>query len=163
MRCSAPLAILLAVLGWVVPTQLARAHGRSHSYSSWEIESGGAQVRVRIPLLELTRLPFGPSARGGATPALARYVTEHVRMFASGEVCPPAGPARTRTTPDGWAVYAWSVVCPAGDDWTIRSELLLDVVSAHLHFVRVALPDSTVLERVLSETSPSWEIETIGA
>ncbi|MCH6562778.1 MAG: HupE/UreJ family protein [Myxococcales bacterium] len=163
MRCSAPLAILLAVLGWVVPSQLARAHGRSHSYSSWEIESGGAQVRVRIPLLELTRLPFGPSARGGTTPALARYVTEHVRMFVSGEVCPLAGPARTRTTPDGWAVYAWSVVCTTDRNLTIQSGLLLDVLASHLHFARVALPDGTVLERVLSETSPSWEVETTGA
>ena len=164
MRSVAALVFLLAVLGSAVPTQPARAHGRSHSYSSWEIESGGAQVRVRIPLLELTRLPFGPSARRGATAELARYVQARVHIFVGENACPPADPASTRTTPDGWVVYAWRVVCPTGDDWTIRSELLLDVVSAHLHFVRVALRDGTVLERVLSEASPSWEeVWTAGA
>ena len=164
MRSVAALVCLLAVLGLAVPTQPARAHGRSHSYSSWEIESGGAQVRVRIPLLELTRLPFGPSARREATAELARYVQARVRITVGENACPPASPASSRTTPDGWVVYAWSMVCPTGDDWTIRSELLLEVVSAHLHFVRVALPDGTVLERVLSEASPSWEgVWTTGA
>ena len=38
----------------------AFAHGRSVSYSSWELEAGGAEVSVRLKLLELSRL--GPEA-----------------------------------------------------------------------------------------------------
>ena len=157
MRFISALAILLTALGSAVPTGRALAHGRSHSYSSWKIESGGAQVRVRIPLLELTRLPFGPSARRGTTPELTRYLTENVRLLVDENACPAAAPASTRTTRDGWVVYEWSVVCSTDGNLTIQSRLLLDVFSAHLHFVRVALPDGTVLERVLSEASSSWD------
>ena len=60
-------------------------------------------------------------------------------------------------------MYAWSVVCTTDRDLIIQSGLLLDVLSSHLHFARLALPDGTILERVLSETSPSWEVEMTGA
>ncbi len=158
MRSVAAFAGLLIALAATVPAQPVSAHGRSYSYSSWKIDPAGAHVRVRIPQLELTRLPIGPGARREATPQLAPYITRHVRLFAGADPCSVASPPSERTTPDGWAVYEWGVLCSTDGDLTIQSDLLLDVIPSHLHFTRVALRDGMILERVLSEATPRWDV-----
>lgn len=77
-RAAAALALASIVLG-VGAASVARAHGRSVSYSSWALDETGADVSLRVPLLELSRL--GPQwltperfdwndaeARGDASP-----------------------------------------------------------------------------------------------
>jgi len=158
VRSRSGIFCLLVALGAALSASPVLGHGRSHSYSSWQIDPMGAQVRVRISELDLTRLPMALGTKSNLTPRLAPYVTRNIRLFVGGDPCPVAGPTRARATPDGWAVYEWGVLCSTEGDLTILSELLLDVTSAHLHFARVALPDGTVLERVLSQAAARWEV-----
>jgi len=142
---------LLAVAIVALVPAVALAHGRSLSYSSWELDEHGAKVEFRIPLLELTRLP--------PTEAAGPYVTAHLQLLAGGSPC-PAAPARPIPgAPDGWAVFRWTVTCPVGDLRSIRSDLTASLVSSHIHFVRVALANGDVRERFLVEAEPLWTLE----
>ncbi|HEY3190957.1 MAG TPA: hypothetical protein VGJ70_25925, partial [Solirubrobacteraceae bacterium] len=60
-------------------TGVAAAHGRSLSYSRWELGDGGAHVEVRIPMLELTRLI--PDESPGA------YLAAKLRLLAADDPC----------------------------------------------------------------------------
>jgi hypothetical protein len=151
---SALLVVLLAV------TLVARdvgAHGRSISYSSWELAAADARVRVRIPLVELSRLPIQPSeVLDGDVVEL--YLAQHLQLLAGEHPCIPAARPTALAAPTGWGVYTWDVVCSSQPSVAIRSDLLLDVAPSHLHFTRVRFADGTVLEKVLSEAVPRWNL-----
>jgi hypothetical protein len=159
----APLLALLAALGTLGIATEARAHGRSLSYSSWELSADGAWVRVRIPRLELTRLGLDPIADPRAEQQAAAVLARTVRLTAGDAACPPVADPLLANAPEGWVVYEWQVHCPGPGELAITSTLLLDVAPSHLHFARVERPDGSVLERVLSEAEPSWQLGTADA
>ena len=49
----APFALIALLLALVLPAGHAQAHGRSVSYSSWTLDAEGADVSLRLKLLEL--------------------------------------------------------------------------------------------------------------
>ncbi|MDG2305943.1 MAG: HupE/UreJ family protein [Candidatus Binatia bacterium] len=141
-------SVLLAIA--VLLPALADAHTKSASYSRFRMTDGGAQVRVRLPLLELTRFPpehDWPS-----------YLTQHLRLFAGDEICAPSNATRVEATAPGWAVFRWEATCPSEDSRRIESTILADVLSSHLHFARVSDPEAGVLERVLVPAAPTWSL-----
>jgi hypothetical protein len=135
----------------------AFAHGRSVSYSSWSFDEGGAQVRARISRLELTRLALDPAASQRASDRVGRLLASELQLSSGGEPCVPAIAPTARPAATGWVVYGWRLICPASGERTLTSNLLLDVAPSHLHFARVVHADR-VVERVLSEAEPTWEI-----
>lgn len=149
---------------WAQP---AATHGRSVSYSSWELEAGGAEVSVRLKLLELTRL--GPEAlppgslpgrsMPGAPDLPAHAFPRQLTLLADGEPCRAPRIAERRPDRPGWVRYRWQIDCPENPaTLTIRSRILLDVAPSHMHFARVRMRDGsqTVRERVLTEASPEF-------
>ncbi len=145
------------------------AHGRSVSYSSWELEAGGAEVSVRLKLLELSRLgpealPPGsvPGSRMPGTPDLpARAFPRELSLLADGVPCRAPRSAERRPDLPGWVRYRWRIDCPEdAATLTIRSRILLDVAPSHMHFARVRMgePTRTVRERVLTEASPEFVV-----
>jgi len=155
---------LAASLLWARP---ATTHGRSVSYSSWELEADGAEVSVRLKLLELSRL--GPEAlppgsvpgapMPGAPDLPARAFPRELALLANGEPCRTPRAAERRPDLPGWVRYRWRIDCPENAaTLKIRSRILLDVAPSHLHFARVRMGDGsrTVRERVLTEASPEF-------
>ena len=152
---------------------LAVAHGRSVSYSSWEIDSRGAVVTVRLRLLELSRL--GPEAlppgsvrdpNAFSLPDLSarRFPTDLV-LIADDELCQPDPIAQRRPDEPGWVRYRWRLECPPdAGSLVIRSRILLDVAPSHMHFARVRFVGNRarVREQVLTEASPEFEIRRPG-
>ncbi|MBK7951723.1 MAG: HupE/UreJ family protein [Deltaproteobacteria bacterium] len=163
--------MLLAIAALLAPNDVC-AHGRSVSYSSFEIDEGGADVTLRLSLLELSRLgpealppeSFEPGrgADGAQRPdpggeALSRSLA----LSEDGRPCPRRGAIRRRAEREGWVRYAWRVDCPtATGALSIRSGVLLDVAPSHLHFARVrfATAPEKVRERVLTEASPVFVV-----
>ena len=141
----------------------AHAHGRSLSYSSWLLAPDGASVRLRVPLLEMTRIGVDALADPNAPVQIAEILTSHVRLSSSGERCAPVGLPRPGSAPEGWALFEWRVHCRQPGPLAITSTLLLDAAPDHLHFARVELPGGEVRERVLSEAEPTWQIGVIAA
>lgn len=146
------LAGALACVALLALPGAAPAHTRSASYSSWKLHDGGASVRVRVALADLTRL-------GGwqTEPELGRYVGQHVQLQAGGRPCEQATPPSSRRAPIGFAVWAWHVRCPVGE-LSLESTLLLDVAPGHVHFARVESTDGSSAERVLSAADTRWEL-----
>lgn len=157
--------------------ETAAAHGRSISYSSFEIDEAGANVSLRLPLLELSRL--GPDAlppgtlgaadaRSGwnAPDATADHFARELVLSADRTPCRPALPARRSTDAEGWVRYAWRVECATADRaLAIRSRVLLEVAPSHLHFARVrfeAFP-GRIRERVLTEAAPEFVVRASAA
>ena len=66
----------------------AGAHTRSASYSSWVLDPEGATVTLRIPQIELTRLPWGYVRGVNLDPNLAAYIVERLQLRSGGEPCP---------------------------------------------------------------------------
>ena len=136
----------------------ARAHARSVSYSRWEIDDTGADVVLRMPLLELSRL--GPEALPPLDGASERLAAQLV-LESDGVACAPSTGVRRSADAEGWVRYRWRVVCAAGRGaLAVRSGVLLDVAPSHLHFARVrfASGDGRVREGVLSEARPRFEL-----
>jgi len=165
----------LAVLSLValMATSEAFGHGRSVSYSTWEIEESGAQVSVRMKLLELSRLgpqalpPGSVSAAGPpGTPDLpARAFPRELTLVADDETCPPDPIAQRRPDEPGWVRYQWRVTCPENPSrLAIRSRILLAVAPSHMHFARARFvgASESVREQVLTEAHPEFTLREIG-
>jgi len=152
-RASALLLTFLSL--WLLLPATADAHTKSTSYSRWnfqETESRIATVQVRLPLLELTRFPAGHD--------WSAYLRDNLRLIAGTEPCSATEPVRQAQAPTGWAIFRWKVTCPEQGALTLRSDVLGDVLSSHLHFARVANPDGEIRERVLVAGTPQWTLET---
>ncbi len=179
----AALALACLALSPLLRATDAWAHTRSISYSSFLVGADGADISLRMPLLELSRL--GPAAlpsdvfgevppaasdasdeesaadslAGSSAGEAAARFAEALVLVSNAEICPPS--TRVRRAPDaaGWIRYRWRVECPTGTGaLEIRSRVLLDVAPSHLHFARMrfeATPER-VREQVLTEAAPRF-------
>jgi len=140
----------------------ARAHTRSVSYSTWRLDLQGATVTLSMAQLELTRLPWGPVWGGELDPNLATYLTERLQLLSGGEPCSLGDGPRLLASPRERAVIEWRLECSSSGPREIRSLLLREVASAHLHFARVSGAgdgaEEEVLERILTAADPSWRL-----
>lgn len=153
-----PLALVLSV--WA-PAGPAVAHTRSASYSSWELRDDGARVRLRIPLLELTRLP--PELLGSGSDAIAHYLEARLWLTSGDQRCPRAASPERLGAPEGWALFEWRIRCETRGARGIESSILLEVAPSHLHFARLRAGPGGVRERVLTRADPRWPLEGAGA
>ena len=156
--CGLVLVCALLGIGLLSIAQVAAAHTRSTSYSSWEIEGREARIRLRITQLELTRLPWGIVSPPALSPQLAGYLQGALRLEAAGAPCPVVGPVRALAAPPDRALIEWRVACPSQGALAIRSEMLLEVAPSHLHFARIRSKEGGITERVLSNTERSWPL-----
>ena len=159
MRAIAVPALLLALLSL---GGAASAHTRSVSYSTWQLDAEGASVRLRIPLLELSRLGLDPVLDVGSDGPAARYLAAHLRLFAGGSVCPPTSPL-AQTAPKGWVHLRWRVDCASSGPRTLESHVLFAEAPSHMHFARVSEPGGATLERVLIEGERQWRLAGLDA
>ncbi len=149
---------LLLALGLLLAASEAYAHTRSVSYSSWELDAEGARVRVRIPLLELSRLALDPVLDVGTGGRAARYLADRLRLSRGGVPCAVAESPLSRRAPEGWAHFDWQVACSASGPAMLESAVLLEVAPSHLHFARVVDGAGAGLERLLTEADPRWPL-----
>jgi hypothetical protein len=163
---AAGLAAALALLA----AASAAAHTRSVSYSSWRLDDAGARVRVRVPLLELSRLGLDPRLDVGTGGRAAGYLAEHVSLSMGDRACALREPPVARAAPEGFAHFEWHLACEAsgagtiasGAAATITSAILLREAPSHLHFARVEREAGDVLERVLTAGEPAWTLPAAG-
>jgi hypothetical protein len=165
--------LVLVVFGTILDRPAA-AHGRSVSYSTWKLDDQGADVSVRLKLLELSRR--GPeSLPPGSIPGLRRddetdlaaiRFPKELILIADGQPCTPSGVAERRADDADWVRYRWRIDCPEHEAGalTIQSRVLLDVAPSHLHFARVQWDDpaAPVREQVLTEASPEFRLPETG-
>lgn len=151
-RLIAP-ALLLALLG----VGAASAHDRTTSYSQWELHGRRARVTVRLLALDVSRFPW--AATDEREPRLASYLTDHLRLTADGAACAVTEAPRALAAAPGWDVWEWQVGCPETGALAIRSDLLLDLAPAHLHFARL-VGGATPGERVLTDGDRRWALAT---
>lgn len=149
------LCLALALFAAIGPPR-AGAHARSVSYSSWDIDGDGADVVLRMPLLELSRL--GPAALPPADGAADRFA-EQLVLESNDVACRPRETVRRSADAEGWVRYRWRVECPTAEgSLAVRSGVLLDVAPSHLHFARVRFEaeGERVREQVLTEAAPRF-------
>jgi len=137
----------------------ANAHTKSISYSSWVFAPDGATVRVRVSLLELSRLGFVVGSEADPT-RVAPYLREHLQLFSAGQACAATESIQV-SAPEGWTHFEWRVACSESGEQVIRSSILLDQAPSHLHFARVHADGVPTRERVLSEREPLWALERV--
>jgi hypothetical protein len=124
------------------------------------LDSEGATVTLRIPQIELTRLPWGHVRGVNLDPNLAAYIIERLQLRSGGEPCPLRRMPQVLAAPPGRVAIEWRVDCAQGRPREIRSVLLHEVAPGHLHFARVRAPGASPLERVLTTAEPGWRLES---
>jgi hypothetical protein len=151
----------------------ARAHVRSTSTSSWDLEpGGGARVVVRVRLEDLQRvLPD----LGGVPPELLalrselgdeidEYLAAHAELSAGGAACIPVSPpAAVASLDPTHLVRRWRVRCPPGSPLALRIDLFLDAVPGHLHLARLRDTNGRVAERAFVQGRSSQSFEPANA
>ena len=154
-RPSISVLLFACTLAALALATASHAHTRSLSHSSWQIEESGAQVTVRIPRLELTRLGMdAPPGRSPQALEAAAYLAERLRLESEGGECRRSSAPAPRNAPEGSAAFRWRYECD-GPPTTVSSAILLEAAPSHLHFARLA-GERRVVERVLTEGNPSW-------
>lgn len=136
----------------------AQAHSRGTSYSFWTLTEQGAEVRVRISQLELTRLQLHPSQTTDYAQQVEARLGEDLQLWTASGVCTPSD-TTVNAAGDGWLNAHWKLACDGSPGLTIRSQLLHTVASSHLHFVRATLRDEQIRERVLTYAEPVLVLE----
>ena len=145
-----------AVIGGLLVAASAGAHTRSVSYSSWNLDDTGATVRVRIPLLELSRLSLDPTLDVGSGGRAAIYLAERLSLFVGDERCTSSEAPVAEAAPRGWAHFRWRARCTTSGTPSIESALFREVAPSHMHFARTDVPGGGVQERVLNRADPRW-------
>ena len=143
-------------------------HARSVSYSGWRLDDQGGTVRVRVSLLELSRLglPLPLSETGtdpSTTDAIGLYLADHLELRSGDAPCLTEDTPQALPSETGWLVYRWRVRCPSSDERSIRSNILLKNAPSHMHFARLTVPQASggsprITERVLTEADPVWRL-----
>lgn len=152
---------LLCALGLALCAASAAAHTRSVSYSTWQLDPAGARVRLRIPLLELTRLGLDPVLDVGSDGLAARYLAANLRLASGGRVCAASAPL-AQSAPEGWVHFEWRVDCEVSGERILESRILLAEAPSHMHFARVDGLERGVLERALIEGENVWVLAAPG-
>ncbi len=116
----------------------------------------GASVRVRVSLLELSRLGFVVDGEADDT-RVAAYLRERLTLFSGGRSCEASMPMRVKA-PEGWTHFEWRATCSASGEQSVTSSILLEAAPSHIHFARVHADGVATRERVLSEHEPSWVV-----
>ena len=158
MSAGRRLTFALALLATAVAASSVDAHTRSLSYSSWTLDEAGADVRVRVPLLELSRLAFDPNLDMGSDGRAARYLAGQLDLIRGGQRCAPIDPPQARPAEKGWAHFQWRVACEAGGELRIETRILLREAPSHMHFARVVRLGQPAVERVLIEGDAHWTL-----
>jgi hypothetical protein len=153
-RCTGSLALFVVLL---VPL-LAQAHGRSTSYSRWEIDAEGASVWASVSRLDLTRLGLDPIGSALDAQRVGALLAADLALDSGGAPCSVRQPVLPVPAAAGWVAYRWRLLCEPGDSRVLRAQLLQRQLPSHLHFARVQLPDGRVLERVLTGSERRFEL-----
>lgn len=136
----------------------AQAHTRGTSYSYWTLTEQGAEVRVRVSQLELTRLQLEPTQTPDYAEQVKGRVSEDLQLWTSAGRC-TSSPAVLTAGNAGWLNLHWQFTCPGLAGHEIRSQLLHAVAPSHLHFAKISLPDGEVRERVLTHAEPVLRLD----
>ena len=150
---------LAVALMLMIMSACAQAHTRSYSYSLWEFDRTPYELTVRISQYDLTRLGLHPSYSQDYGARIVELVKQNVTASAGESRCQLGAPEFSLAA-DGWIAVRAVMKCAESSPVVIRSSLLLDVVSAHLHFVAVKDATGNVTEKVLTESDNQWQIIT---
>ena len=120
-RCN-PLILALSLLVIALFPAPAKAHTRSHSYSSWVLSGAEARVTARLPGVELTRLGLGLSGRlaDSEIPLLGAYLSERLELVSTSGSCEISESARRTRAAPGWVAVTWALRCPPEGTLTLR-------------------------------------------
>lgn len=142
--------LLLAWLACLLLCAPARAsaHVRSVSFSTWTFVGAELLVRVRVSRLDLSAVSDLSEAN------VDGYLRAHLRLdptcSVDAMVPEPAEP--------GFVVRSFRARCPEGGLLRVTSDLFLDRVPSHLHFVAVVRDGRTLTEQMLSRDRRSLEL-----
>jgi hypothetical protein len=147
----------LAVAGLALAlARPAAAHDRTTSYSLWRLRGRVAEVTVRLAEIDLARAGLALGEQAASAP-LVRYVQGRLVLQAGEMACAPVADAQVVRGTDGFVAIRYEVTCATTSSLSIRSDLLLDVLPTHLHFVRLD-GDRAVSEYVLGANDAVWRL-----
>jgi len=162
VRRALLLAVAVVWLGGLA--SISHAHTRSRSDSWWRLDESGAEVRLRMTQLDLSRLRPDTLAPAPGRDPIAAYLARSLVLRAGDAPCRVVEAPVPRRAREGWASWAWRVRCPPGaSPRSIESALLLGEAPSHLHFARVETAEGEVSEALLAGDSRRLRLDAEGS
>jgi HupE / UreJ protein len=152
------LPVIVAVTAVLATVSGAFAHDRTTSYSSWHLSGRQATVVLRVNEVDIAALPWASGEGSAFDSALARYGLEHLTLLAGEQTCAASEPPHRLQAPVGRLALEWRVACPAEGPLSLRSDVLFDTRSGHVHFASLHSAGGSA-ERVLSNAERVWRLE----
>jgi len=150
--CLLAAVILASVLS---PVDV-HSHGRSVSYSAWQLDAGGAWVRARMARRDLARLPATPASMttvGAEVASLSALISLDKRC----QLRP--GSAVMLGAEVGWLAAKWRLDCPAGASPVLRLGAPGRAITGHSHIARIEAATKAPAIAVLTPDRHTTEIQ----
>lgn len=154
--------VCLFLLVGLLFVSAAQAHTRSYSYSQWDLSSSPYQLTVRVNQYDLTRLNLHPEYTEDYSQRVISLVQSQLIAKSNGEACEWDSTSLSHSS-DGWVNLRAGVLCVDEGSFSVTSNLLLDAVSSHMHFVSLHGLDGGMKEKVLIESDNEWRLDDKGS
>jgi hypothetical protein len=137
---------------------LATAHSRSESFSSWEIDGRTVRVTFTVQSREVTRIPWQEELAPDLAVQLTRYLDSRLGVAAGSELCPALEPMRPLVSSRGFVRVEAAWRCESGEQLTLRNDAFFDLAASHVNFGRVRTTAGGRSEYLFNDTLRTWPI-----
>ncbi len=147
------LLIVVMIMAVATITAPALAHTRSESHTDWTITGSTVQVEVTLPDLEAKRLGQDGQLPSGKT--FIDYFSKHLGADISGKPCPMTVPPRMIVTNPGYMRAEFRYACPTRKGLNLYFSGLFELISSHVDFAEIQLPNGDFVEQLFTKDSQS--------
>lgn len=137
--------------------EIAAAHTRSETYSSWTISGTTVRLTFTVPEVEARRI----SQSGVDTPTdrqLGDYLKDRLLVAAEGTACSSAADVAAEGAAPGFHKFDFMFECPSDRDMKIGSSAFYDLVPTHTNLAQVRTNKGEFIDQLLTRDRHVLEV-----
>jgi hypothetical protein len=153
--------ITICILLWAAS---AGAHERSESYSHWYFSGSGSGLTttVTIPLREVMLLYQTGDSSIPPRQLFGQHLADNTAVFSNTAACIQQN-MNILQAASGFVRIELQFDCGRTVPKSIRYRALFDIAPGHVHYAKLHRGGSILAEKLISDTSDSWEISNVDA
>tara|TARA_B110000003_G_scaffold88788_1_gene90837 strand:+ start:5383 stop:6600 length:1218 start_codon:yes stop_codon:yes gene_type:complete len=134
-------------------------HGKSESYSNWILSNNNITGIITIPSHEVTRLPMINERTSSLSSSFLKHAEENIFVYSQETSC-LLGSSYILRSSDGFIRAELQYNCPQTLPTKINYRAIFELSPSHSHYAKIYHQGQLISERLISNASPPWEIDT---
>ena len=134
-------------------------HGKSESYSNWILSNNNITGIITIPSHEVTRLPMINERTSSLSSSFLKHAEENIFVYSQETSC-LLGSSYILRSSDGFIRVELQYNCPQTLPTRINYRAIFELSPSHSHYAKIYHQGQLISERLISNASPPWEIDT---